>query len=39
MRGAWRTRGGNGLRLSVTEFLFQSSMVLTDSAISTEQNS
>jgi hypothetical protein len=31
--GAWRTRGGDGLRLSVTEGSFQSSMASTDSAI------
>jgi hypothetical protein len=32
-RGAWRTRSGDGLWLSVTEFSFQSSMASTDSAI------
>jgi hypothetical protein len=32
-RGAWRTRGGDDLRLSGTEGSFQSSMASTDSAI------
>jgi hypothetical protein len=32
-RGVWRTRGGDGLRLSVTEGSFQNSMASTDSVI------